>query len=1683
MAVRSVRNNNPGNIRTNSTAWKGKTGDDGAFVSFATPEHGVRALGRTLETYQDKHGLNTVEGMIQRWAPPNENDTSGYVDFVANKMGIDKNAPIDLDKNPELAEKMVAAMIQKEGGQEALDYFGDSIEGGLGMAYGTQPDGVPVIDDDDQRDLISNGEVIQEPEAQGVEEIDDKKRNAIRSSGSLAELLQNMEQQKLFWENELDAFEHYTYNLDLFIVNQQEANKFLAYEQSPQMMDDIVNDAWPTNDMKTVTIARTGITTELNITDLTITSVGAGTGSASKMAGTATNLQFTISQVGGTSLPDMLQNSILICGYPDLQNATFFMKVRFKGYDETGNVVKNLPATKIFPFVITKYNELQSVTESKGTNIVIDGTIVNDKVVADTELSQMDYNFEFDVANTLQETLENFFKKLNEKIVERSIVSDSEFINDYKFEMDDTFKQMFAQGQMIDPEQANKASGNNEVDKTTSVKVGKQTGVITPGSSIYNAIESICLNSKEIRESLTEDEPKMSSLFRILPHARPKLGGYNVLTSKQTYEVTYFLTVQRSLIVQNQLHNAKLTEATANILKSVFLEGHCNKRYYYQYTGANEHILDLNISLSNQLQKAYVLPSDAYMANSFLETVGDWRNEIDERAQQKLTELEQEAIGLNDAKKMLNVAAEQYQKRFDDINDSIRNEFKNRISKRITGPDNADDVLDIMNSVNDMDAQQMLAQFDEDSEEYEILSELFKGEVRENYNKLHNQIQKTRTGLNEVFVDEKENEVQTNNLMREALGHLYSTKIIESTNMIGDNWNELGLFPGSEGQELILTEDLDKEMIKKLSKDQFSSLLKALVENPVNFSRITKSLLENPTNLNVIKAADQENVEVAMAKYYEGRNNNLSMLNAQMTIKGDPYWVDSILSPSMEKAKYGTKNSLDSYKMHLSKINGVNYLILVTDKAEDVFLNDPDRVGLDSENYDGIKKSRLMTSVYSVQSVISSFSGGLFTQTLGLVKLPAAEEFTEISPILDAPEPELIDGDVFQYFIKDELGTNDGTGRGADGDGKDGAEQAAEAEDIKAPVGAGNALVDTDGDGEGDTVVVQNEDAAYLAASAAYKNATSIFIDNNGVDGIPEEADAKQLALVTSQLQDLCNRGNQAACSDLAMGRRQIANHFGEADEARNIINDSIDDGTTVSPATIAMLDNTYEAMGQEKISDGVIGVDQNEIDEWSAKINQDMDRSYLGNNDAVVNPNEVMSELEPGGLFGKAGSDAMLNGDVNLYDGQIIHNQSSIVTGGNYRSYNMDTGSKQNLTNQEFNKVQSLHAENEDIIAGRSLHDLTDEEYAQVKKNEKAIDKITENAQTGIRGQVRDEVIDKEKRENISELKAQEQELEDDLDGWYWTNKGRQEDEEKLKEVRQQILIEQTDSSPVVMTEVQEITGDQGGSHFVTDVDIKTTEDDPVIIPKPDVLPDVYVDNGDGTITIPPPPPNTYSVTDDAIDEIDNLNVSEETKQDLVEALESNNGLKVKQVIDGLPTEQQNEILELQQTQELVELPGSKPAQIDGGASEGVAINETDKKELDAARSIYDNLANQQKDLPVTVVTEELGGEMVEFRYPDTSKFEPVKYVDKNGQVQEYIVPDHIQEKVNSTGGWTVGTVNAIKDDIANNFDSISTGGSDTGLQRSVDDPGITRITVNGKPKHFGIEVFVDENISEGEF
>ena len=137
-APRGVRNNNPGNVMRGSQAWEGEIqGNDPRYSSFATPEAGIRAMGKTLINYQDKHGINTVEGVISRWAPATENNTAAYVATVAKEMGVKPDAALDLHDTATL-NKLTRAVIRVENGKQP--YSDDQIALGLAAATGNLRD-------------------------------------------------------------------------------------------------------------------------------------------------------------------------------------------------------------------------------------------------------------------------------------------------------------------------------------------------------------------------------------------------------------------------------------------------------------------------------------------------------------------------------------------------------------------------------------------------------------------------------------------------------------------------------------------------------------------------------------------------------------------------------------------------------------------------------------------------------------------------------------------------------------------------------------------------------------------------------------------------------------------------------------------------------------------------------------------------------------------------------------------------------------------------------------------------------------------------------------------------------------------------------------------------------------------------------------------------------------------------------------------------------------------------------------------------------------------------------------------------------------------------------------------------------------------------------------------------------
>jgi hypothetical protein len=93
---RGVRANNPGNLERGKKPWVGEVNDgrEPRFAQFRTPEDGIRAIGVCVMTYidhrraNDGSAIDTVDDIINRWAPSHENDTRAYAEHVASLLKV-----------------------------------------------------------------------------------------------------------------------------------------------------------------------------------------------------------------------------------------------------------------------------------------------------------------------------------------------------------------------------------------------------------------------------------------------------------------------------------------------------------------------------------------------------------------------------------------------------------------------------------------------------------------------------------------------------------------------------------------------------------------------------------------------------------------------------------------------------------------------------------------------------------------------------------------------------------------------------------------------------------------------------------------------------------------------------------------------------------------------------------------------------------------------------------------------------------------------------------------------------------------------------------------------------------------------------------------------------------------------------------------------------------------------------------------------------------------------------------------------------------------------------------------------------------------------------------------------------------------------------------------------------------
>jgi hypothetical protein len=99
--------NNPGDLR-----YAGQAGatNEGGFASFKTLAEGIAASNKQLNLFAAR-GINTIDQIISKWAPPNENNTAAYKAYIAKVVGKGVNEQLTSADR----QKLLQGIFNEEG--------------------------------------------------------------------------------------------------------------------------------------------------------------------------------------------------------------------------------------------------------------------------------------------------------------------------------------------------------------------------------------------------------------------------------------------------------------------------------------------------------------------------------------------------------------------------------------------------------------------------------------------------------------------------------------------------------------------------------------------------------------------------------------------------------------------------------------------------------------------------------------------------------------------------------------------------------------------------------------------------------------------------------------------------------------------------------------------------------------------------------------------------------------------------------------------------------------------------------------------------------------------------------------------------------------------------------------------------------------------------------------------------------------------------------------------------------------------------------------------------------------------------------------------------------------------------------------------------------------------------------
>ncbi len=138
-----ARHNNPMNVRPHKKGgsydnnyWQGQDGvystkKSGDFAYFTDPYYSIRAAALSINNYTKNHraklgldGKLTLRRMLNIYAPPSENDTNEYLNFVVKQTGIHPDTEISMQNKRQFVEIIRAMALMESQVVLSREYLG-----------------------------------------------------------------------------------------------------------------------------------------------------------------------------------------------------------------------------------------------------------------------------------------------------------------------------------------------------------------------------------------------------------------------------------------------------------------------------------------------------------------------------------------------------------------------------------------------------------------------------------------------------------------------------------------------------------------------------------------------------------------------------------------------------------------------------------------------------------------------------------------------------------------------------------------------------------------------------------------------------------------------------------------------------------------------------------------------------------------------------------------------------------------------------------------------------------------------------------------------------------------------------------------------------------------------------------------------------------------------------------------------------------------------------------------------------------------------------------------------------------------------------------------------------------------------------------------------------------------------